>query len=241
MMRNFAKTATASPVTASHEQAASRQYVEPTLFNLFWIFVIASVIGLVGETVVSAFVDGYVKSRAGLVWGPFSPLYGLGAVLMTLALNGLKGKSKLLVFSVAAFVGGATEFVAGWFWKNFFGIVAWSYIDQPLNFFGYTCAGMMVVWGLAGLAWVTVGIPLMMRLIGLIPVRMRKPLTIILAVFMTADIAVTLMSFGFWFERLEGKPVVSPMAAFFAQYYGNDWMANRFQALSMWTSLAFHH
>ena len=45
-----------------------------TFFHLFWIFVICSVVGLVVETIVSYPIDGIWKDRAGLVWGPFSPI-----------------------------------------------------------------------------------------------------------------------------------------------------------------------
>ena len=205
---------------------------------MFWIFTITSFIGLIGETIVAAFMDGYVKSRAGLVWGSFSPLYGLGAVLMTLAANNLKGRNPVIVVTACALVGGLLEYVAGWFWETFFGIVAWSYVDQPLNFGGYTCVSTMVVWGIAGAAWAYFGIPLMKRLIGLIPPAARVPLTVIMATFMAADIAMTLASFDFWFQRLSGAPVDTPVERFFNQWYGNDWMNRRFGALSMWTDLA---
>ena len=232
--------------TALSQRAAARNrqpddscsFAQLSFFNLLWMFVIASVIGLGVETVVAAYMDGFVKDRAGLVWGPFSPLYGLGAVLMTLALNDLKGKSPLLIFAVGAVVGGATEFSAGWFWKNAFGIVAWSYIDRPLNFGGYTCVEMMVVWGLAGLAWVFAGLPLVMRLIELIPMRWRTPLTVAMAAFLLADALFTVASFNFWFERLAGKPPETPIQLFFDEHFGNEWMAQRFQTMSVWTDLA---
>ena len=130
------------------------------------------------------------------------------------------------------------EYFAGWFWESFFGIVAWSYVDQPLNFGGYTCVSTMVVWGIAGTAWAYFGIPLMERLIGLIPRQARRPLTIIMATFMAIDIAMTLAGFDFWFQRLSGAPVDTPIAQFFNQWFGNDWMSSRFGALSMWTDLA---
>lgn len=216
----------------------AHSFIELTFFNLLWIFVIASVVGLVGETIVAAVMDGFVKDRAGLVWGPFSPLYGLGAVLMTVALNDLKGRSRVLLFTVAAVVGGALEFVAGWFWKNAFGIIAWSYIDRPLNFGGFTCVEMMVVWGLAGLAWMLLALPIAMRAIGLIPAAWRTPLTVAMSAFLLADVAVTFMSFNFWFERLSGVVPETPLQLFFADHYGNEWMSNRFQTMSMWTDLA---
>lgn len=240
MTHTTTKALPAKATATRQAYGSEHAFIDPSLFNLFWIFVIASFIGLVGETIVSTFMDGFVKNRAGLVWGPFSPLYGLGAVLMTIALNDFKGRSTLLIFTVAAVVGGGLEFVAGWFWKNFFGIVAWSYVDQPLNFGGYTCVGMIIVWGLAGVAWVRAGIPLIMRIIDLIPPQARGIVTAIMAVFMATDIAVTLLSFNFWFERLAGAPIDTPIASFFDQHFGNDWMANRFQTMSVWTNLASH-
>lgn len=226
--------------TANDASAAARKstFIDPSFFHLFWIFVIASFIGLLAETVVSAFQDGFVKDRAGLVWGPFSPLYGLGAVVMTVALNRLKGKSPLVLFCVSALAGGATEFAAGWFWENFFGIVAWSYIDQPLNIGGYTCAAMMVVWGLAGVAWAYAGIPLVMRIIDKLPRKRRTLITTLMGAFMALDIVTTLLCFNFWFERLSGDPVTTPIEQFFNAHYGNEWMADRFQTMSVWTDLA---
>ena len=66
--------------------AAKSEAIKLDLYHLVWIFAVCSVLGLIGETVVSYFVDGRWESRAGFLWGPFSPIYGVGGVLMTLAL-----------------------------------------------------------------------------------------------------------------------------------------------------------
>lgn len=237
MIRSTAHS-TSRTDAASAGALSHQRFMDASLFNLFWIFVIASFVGLVGETVVSAFMDGYVKSRAGLVWGPFSPLYGLGAVLMTVAVNDLKGRSPLVIIVVAGLVGGLVEYAAGWFWETFFGIVAWSYAGQPFNIGNYTCLGTMIVWGVAGYVWAKAGIPLVMSIINLIPRRLRTVLTVAMVAFMAADIAMTLASFNFWFERLAGNPVDAPLEMFFAANYGDTWMQNRFQALSMYAELA---
>lgn len=55
------------------------EYLEahpPSIYQYIIIFLIASVLGLVLETVYTFVMFGVVESRVGLVWGPFSPLYG---------------------------------------------------------------------------------------------------------------------------------------------------------------------
>lgn len=64
MIRHASKTLA---TTSALDGADQRRFIDATFFNLFWIFTITSFIGLIGETIVAAFTDGYVKSRAGLV------------------------------------------------------------------------------------------------------------------------------------------------------------------------------
>ena len=206
-------------------------------FHLFWIFMICSVIGLVVETIVSYPIDGIWKDRAGLIWGPFSPIYGVGGTLITLALWRIRNAGPLALFLVSGFVGAGFEFIAGWFWKTFFGIVAWSYIDQPFNLGGYTCLGMAVVWGLAGLAWMHLGLSPLLRVIETIPPIVRKPLTVIACIYMVVNIAMTVLSFNFWYERQNGDPIETPLQSYFAEHYGDEFMSERFQTMSLYAEL----
>ena len=64
-------------------------YIELNFFNLFWIFVVCCVLGLIIEVAYHMAVvePGVYQDRAGLLYGPFSPIYGIGAVLLTIALQ----------------------------------------------------------------------------------------------------------------------------------------------------------
>ena len=219
-------------------QAEGRQPIELGFFHIVWLFLLASFIGLVGETVVSFVADGRWESRAGYVFGPFSPIYGLGAVLITLAINPLRGRSVALQFVAAGVVGGALEYFAGWFFEARYGIVAWSYADQPFNLHGHTCLGIMLVWGIVGVAWVNHLLPVAVRLIERIPANVRMPLTTVAFAFIVIDSALTLACLDSWFWRSMGHPVSNPIQQFCASYFGDDFMRSRFETMNMWTALA---
>ena len=64
-----------------------KKLINQKTFEVFWIFVIGSFVGCVYETILSFFQRGYFESRQGLVYGPFTPVYGAGAVLFLLLLE----------------------------------------------------------------------------------------------------------------------------------------------------------
>ena len=221
-----------------YAQREDRRPVDVGFFHIVWLFLLVSFVGLAGEVIVSFLADGQWESRAGFVFGPFSPLYGLGAVLMTLAVNPFRGHSVPAQFAAAAVVGGALEYFAGWFFETRYGIVAWSYIDQPFNFHGHTCLGIMAVWGVIGVAWTLWMLPVCVKLIERIPESSRKPLTALAFTFIMADSLLTLACFDSWFWRTAGYPVDNPLQQFCATYFDDDFMSVRFETMSMWTSLA---
>lgn len=228
----------ATAILHRHALNESHQPIKLGFFHIVWLFVLVSFLGLVGETLVSFIIDGRWESRVGYIVGPFSPLYGLGAVLITLAVNPLRDRSIPLQFLVAGLVGGGFEYFAGWFFETRYGIVAWSYIDQPLNFHGHTCLAMMIVWGVVGFAWARWLLPVAVRLVDRMPERARSPLTIAAILFIAADSALTLACLDSWFLRSAGFPVETPIQQFCATYFDDESMRSRFETMSMWTSLA---
>lgn len=215
-----------------------RQPIELGFFHLVWLFLLLSFAGLIGETLVSYVIDGRWESRAGFVLGPFSPIYGLGGVLVTIAVNPLRGRDPIMQFCVAGLVGGVLEYFAGWFFEMRYGIVAWSYVGQPLNFHGHTCVGMMALWGAVGIVWGNWALPWVVRLVERIPERLRAPLTATAFAFIVADSALTLACLDSWFWRSMGRPVENPLQQFCATYFDDSFMRARFETMSMWTSLA---
>ena len=211
-------------------------YITLNFFNLFWIFVVASVLGLIMEEVVHFLfvVPGQWQDRAGLLFGPFSPIYGCGAVLMTVFLNRFHKSNWLIIFLVAAVIGGGFEALTSLFMQYAYGAVAWDYSNMPGSLFGgRTCLPFMACWGLLGVVWIKLLLPFMLRLVNFIPWNWRYGLTVVAAVFMLADAVMTLQALDCWYERLSGNKVDTPIQQFYDQHFDNAAMADRFQSMTI--------
>ena len=227
-----------------HEQEAGilgrdltgKGYIKLDFFNLFWIFVICSILGDAIESVFHVVVidPGHWQDRAGLLYGPFSPIYGCGAVLMTLFLNKLYKRNIFIVFILSAIIGGAFEVFVSYFMQYTFGAVAWNYTGMFLSLFGgRTCGLAMLAWGLLGVVWLKLLLPLMLWLIGKIPWKWRYSVTTVAALLMAVDCVMSLQAYDCWYERLAGDPVNTPIKDFYAKYFDNSWMSNRFQSMTI--------
>lgn len=219
-------------------------YIKLNYFNLFWVFFVCSVLGLILEEVWHMVVvdPGVYQDRAGMLFGPFSPIYGFGAVLMTMALNRFYKKNPLIIFLVSALIGGAFEVFVGWFMQTSFGVVSWSYshirlfgMPDPIAVLtgGRTCTPFACMWGLGGLIWIKVLLPRLLKLINMIPWKRRYSATVILTAVMLIDGVMTLQSLDYWYQRVNGTIRNIPVAQFYDKHFDNEYMENRFQSMTM--------
>ncbi|OXN00598.1 putative ABC transporter permease [Bifidobacterium vansinderenii] len=211
-----------------------RGYIALDFFNLFWVFVVASVVGLGIETVYHfALYNGELQDRAGLLYGPFSPIYGFGGVLLTVFLNRLWNRNPLLIFLASAVIGGAFEYATSWFMEVAFGVTAWDYTGQWLSINGRTSGKYMIMWGLLGVIWIRWCLPHLLKLINRIPWQWRYSLTVACFVLLFVDGTMTLMSLDCWYSRVSGLTPDSPIETFFANHYDNAYMQHRFQTMTI--------
>ena len=202
---------------------------------MFWIFVVCSVLGLVIEVVYHfvIVVPGEYQDRAGMLFGPFSPIYGVGAVLMTMALNRFHDKPVPVIFLVSALIGGAFEFFVSWFMETAFGAVAWDYTGTFLSIDGRTNGMFMAMWGMLGVLWIKALLPKMLDVVNLIPWKLRYTVTAVATALMLVNAIMTLQSLDCWYGRLSGHVPETPIEQFYATYFDNDFMANRFESMTI--------
>lgn len=222
-----------------------RGFIELDFFNLFWVFVVCSVLGLAIEVVYHMVVvdPGVYQDRAGMLFGPFSPIYGVGAVLMTVALNRFYRANPIVIFLVSAVIGGLFEASVSWFMQVGFGAVAWDYSGSTIFglfpdpvavlFAGRTSTLFMCMWGALGFVWIKLCLPWLLKLINLIPWQARYSVTTVCAALMLVNAVMTLQSLECWYQRESGLAPSSPVEEFYAEHYDNEYMANRFQSMTI--------
>ena len=226
-----------------------RGYLRMDFFNVFWIFTVSCVVGLVLEVIwhMTVVDPGVYQDRAGLLYGPFSPIYGFGAVIITMMLNRLWKAPVVVQFAVAAVVGAAFEFAVSYWMEFSFGITAWDYSNYTLPFLnipdpiavmcgGRTSTMFLFIWGILGIVWLHMMLPLLLKIINGIPWNWRYGLTAVCALLMVVDCTLTVASYDCWYQRQAGVMDQKKQTAideFCNEHYDNAFMEHRFQSMTM--------
>lgn len=181
-------------------------------YKLFLILIIGSFFGVVVEMLWCLLKNGYVESRAGLVYGPFNLLYGAGAVALTVLLYRFRNRSALYSFLGGMIVGSAVEYVCSWAQEAVFGSRSWDYSHMPFNLNGRICLLYSFFWGALGVFWIKRLYPMMAQWILRIPNRVGKRLTWGLVVLTALNAAVTVAALWRWAARMEGTAAPDALA-----------------------------
>ncbi|MBR5259721.1 MAG: putative ABC transporter permease [Eggerthellaceae bacterium] len=215
--------------------STGKGYIRLDFFNIFWIFVVCCVLGIVVEVAYHMIVvePGVYQNRTGLLWGQFSPIYGFGAVLMTIALNRFHDRSLIMIFLVSAVIGGAFEFFVSWFMEVAFGVTAWDYTGTFMSIGGRTNFMFMCMWGTLGVVWIRFCLPRMLKIVNMIPWKWRYSITTIAAAFMICNGVMTLVALDCWAERLAGVEPDNAITRYCANHYDDEWMEHRFQSMTI--------
>ena len=189
------------------------------IYKLLLIAYIGSFAGVVVEMLWCLLTRGYMESRAGLVYGPFNPLYGAGAVLLTVCLYKYRNRGSWLSFIGGMLVGSVLEYVCSWGEELVLGSRSWDYSNMPFNINGRICLLYSIFWGLLSVFWIKNLYPRIAKWILKIPNRMGKTITWLLTVFFVFNILMSGIAMFRWSRRIEG---IEPSNVFW------EWVDERF-------------
>lgn len=194
------------------------------LIILFWIFIVGSIAGFIFEITVVFFQKGHFELRQGLIYGPFIPVYGIGAILYYMALNKIKLKNKLQIFLITMLLGGLTEYLCSFMQEKLFGTISWDYSYLPFNIQGRTSLLHCIYWGIGGILYVTYIEPLIEKMREKINKNSIRIITIIIAIFMIFDITISWMAVERQIERKSNVEPENKMDLFFDEHYPDEYI-----------------
>lgn len=126
----------------------------------------------------------------GFLIGPYCPIYGFGAVLIT-ALLSRSADSPAAVFALAMLVSAVLEYLTSYAMEKLFHARWWDYSHKPFNLNGRVCLSTLVPFGLMGLAMVYLVQPFFFRLYDCLPGRVRTWLCALLCLLLVVDTAIS--------------------------------------------------
>ena len=125
----------------------------------------------------------------GFLTGPWLPIYGSGAALITVAVDGLAPLESSVgtTFVVSFILCGIVEYMTSFVLEKRFHARWWDYSRKPMNLHGRVWIGNLILFGLGGVLIVELFNPLLFRLFGHMSLRLREILAIVLSCIFAAD------------------------------------------------------
>ena len=164
--------------------AERKQWKTERLCYLFLIFLTGCFVGWIYEEVFYWVTEGMLRNR-GILYGPWLPIYGTGA-LGIYAMKPLK-RSPVLLFALCAAVTGVVEYIIGMAGIRFLGLRLWDYRGLLWNLDGIICFRSVVSFAVMGLVFHYLLEPTAERMVAELPPKTVRAVCLALVVIFAAD------------------------------------------------------
>lgn len=158
-------------------------------------FLLYSILGFLLETVRSFLVNS--KFTSGILYGPWTPIYGIGIVIVILISNYLFAHLHLsrwvetfITFAIITLILTLLEWIGGILIEKIFHTVFWDYSKEAFSIGKYISLSKSLMWGVGSILFIYVLKPLLEGVIKHIPI----PVTIILTLLMLSDFILTFVN-----------------------------------------------
>lgn len=218
----------------AEKKTGTKKFAEGFCFKkVFIFFVIGCLIGTYWEEFLYFVTHHFqITDRQGMLYGPFSPIYGVGICIFVLILGKNNDKHTILkTYIYSCFIGGVAEYMTSLIAEKCFGVTFWDYHDLFLNINGRTTVPYMLFWGLGGLVLMKVGYPLISKWLEKVPLRMGNIIFWVFFVLFMIDFVLTYSAFGRMAMRDNGTEPYTIYGEFLDKAYPDDYMAKKFPVM----------
>ena len=208
-----------------------------TYQNMFWLFMIGNVLGVILEGLWCLIRTGYWETHVVSMWGLFCIIYGFGAVGFYLGSVWLKGKSPVTQFVAFSLIAAVFEYVCSWVLEYGLHMKAWDYRRHFLNIEGRVSLKMTVLWGTLGVAFSYWLVPLIDQMFDRMQGRFWKAACSCMSIFMAINLAFTALCLVRWRDRHEGIAPQNYVEQTIDEVYDDYKMEKRFCEWSLYLTI----
>lgn len=173
--------------------------------NLFWVFMVGSVLGFVVEGLWCLLRKGVWESHVATVWGPLCLVYGVGAVAIYVMAMYSCGWRPSRQFALCALAGTAVEYFTSLFQEICFGSRSWDYSEHYIHINGRVSLRMTMMWGMLGVLFIRWVLPMLQAAFSRMQGQGWHMACVALSCWLVVNLLVTGAALGRWRERQTGE------------------------------------
>ena len=228
----------APPKEAVRSTQATRATL--TLYRIFWLFLLAGILGDFIEVVFWLVTRGRLVSRSSLLYGPFSLVWGAGAVLFTLVFRRTDDLGPAWIFAIGTVLGGAYEYICSLLQEKMFGACFWDYRRLPLNLDGRINLVFCLFWGVAAVGWVRLVCPALLRFVERIPRQRGRRIAAAVAIFLTFSTVLSAAALYRMDQRRDDIPAAGPVSRFLDAVYPDSVLRQRYHNMKICAEIGWY-
>lgn len=152
------------------------------------LFFTVSVLGWCMEVILK-YIQYHRLINRGFLLGPYCPIYGSGALLITLSSQAFSGIENSVgsTFVISLLVCGAWEYAVSYYLEKRFHARWWDYSQKPMNLNGRIWIGNLILFGIGGTVIIRVANPILFHMFSRLSETALHMLAVLIVIGMSSD------------------------------------------------------
>ncbi|HPS57584.1 MAG TPA: hypothetical protein PK514_05705 [Spirochaetota bacterium] len=173
--------------------------MKPEYIILF--FAVYSFTGWIIEIIYRSVTQGRLVNP-GFLFGPFVPVYGIGALVIISIQSLISGLPIAAQFAVYFVLLTSVEFITGELFERFFELQLWDYSENRFNFKGKVCASFSCAWGVLAMGLAYLLHPFLSRYVFQLGNSNAVVISTLMVVYFITDLTASVVALNRFRENL---------------------------------------
>ena len=158
----------------------------------FLLFIIYSTMGWIMEVINQIINQKKIVNRGFLI-GPYCPIYGCGAILITLLLNKYLD-DWIVLFIMIVLLCGTLEYLTSYFMEKVFHLRWWDYSNEQFNINGRVCLKTIIPFGILGIMIMYITNPFLMKILNMLSIKALNIMSYGLMIIFFIDFIISIIT-----------------------------------------------